>query len=68
MAYGVNFAASSNCNASGSTLQRCDGLVRVSDTETFGFNTLRAQNTKQSMPLQPKAIHDEMKMCIRDSE
>ncbi|MFZ1771763.1 MAG: fibronectin type III domain-containing protein, partial [Caldilinea sp.] len=66
MAYGVNFAASSNCNASGSTLQRCDGLVRVSDTETFGFNTLRAQNTKQSMPLQPKAIHDEMNATTFD--
>ena len=31
-AYGTSFAASSNCNAPGSTLQRCDGLVRVNDT------------------------------------
>jgi FtsP/CotA-like multicopper oxidase with cupredoxin domain len=58
-AYGTSFAASSNCNAPGSTLQRCDGLVRVSDTSTFGFNTLRAPNVKMSIPLQPKAIHDE---------
>jgi FtsP/CotA-like multicopper oxidase with cupredoxin domain len=59
-AYGTAFAASSNCNAPGSTLQRCDGLVRVNDTTTFSFNTLRAPTTnKVTMPLQPKAIHDE---------
>ncbi|MGB8981141.1 MAG: multicopper oxidase domain-containing protein [Anaerolineales bacterium] len=58
-AYGTSFAASSNCNAPGSTLQRCDGLVRVNDTQTFGFNTLRAPNVKMSLPLQPKAIVDE---------
>ena len=43
-AYGTGFAASSNCNAPGSTLQRCDGLVRVNDTSTFGFNTLHDTN------------------------
>ena len=58
-AYGTGFAASSNCNAPGSTLQRCDGLVRVNNTATFGFNTLRAPTVKVTMPLQPKAIHDE---------
>ena len=58
-AYGTSFAASSNCNAPGSTLQRCDGLVRVNDTMTFGFNTLKAPTVKMTMPLQPKAIHDE---------
>jgi FtsP/CotA-like multicopper oxidase with cupredoxin domain len=57
--YGTSFAASSNCNVAGSTLQRCDGLVRVNDTMTFGFNTLKAPTVKMSMPLQPKAIHDE---------
>jgi FtsP/CotA-like multicopper oxidase with cupredoxin domain len=65
-AYGTNFAASSNCNAPGSTLQRCDGYVRVNDTSTFGFNTLRGQNTKMTMPLQPKAIHDEMNATTFD--
>ncbi len=59
-AYGTSFAASSNCNAPGSSLTRCDGLVRVGDTQTFGFNTLRGQTSKMSIPLQPKAIHDEM--------
>ena len=65
-AYGTNFAASSNCNAPGSTLQRCDGYVRVNDTSTFGFNTLIGQNTKMTMPLQPKAIHDEMNATTFD--
>ena len=65
-AYGSSFAASSNCNAKGSTLQRCDGLVRVNDTTTFGFNTLRGQSTKMSMPVQPKAIHDEMNATTFD--
>lgn len=65
-AYGSTFAASGNCNAPGSTLQKCDGLVRVNDTQTFGFNTLRAQATKSSIPLQPKAIHDEMNATTFD--
>jgi hypothetical protein len=59
-AYGTSFAASSNCNADGSTLQRCDGLLRVNDTTTFSFNTLRAPTTnKITMHVEPKAIHDE---------
>lgn len=65
-AYGSSFAASSNCNAKGSPLQRCDGLVRINDTTTFGFNTLRAQATKSSVTLQPKAIHDEMNATTFD--
>lgn len=65
-AYGTSFAASSNCNAPGSTLQQCDGLVRVNDTTTFGFNTLLAPTVKMSLPLQPKAIHDEMNATTFD--
>jgi FtsP/CotA-like multicopper oxidase with cupredoxin domain len=66
-AYGTNFAASSNCNAPGSNLQRCDGLVRVSDTSTFGFNGLRnPTSSKLTMALQPKAIHDEMNATTFD--
>ncbi len=34
-------------------------LVRVNDTGTFAFNTLKAPSTKTTMPMQPKAIHDE---------
>jgi FtsP/CotA-like multicopper oxidase with cupredoxin domain len=65
-AYGTGFAASSNCNAPGSTLQRCDGLVRVNDTTNFGFNTLKAPTVKMTMQLQPKAIHDEMNSTTFD--
>lgn len=60
-AYGTGFAASSNCNAPGSTLQRCDGLVRINDTMQFSFNSLLNPTTsKLTLPIQPKAIHDEM--------
>jgi multicopper oxidase/fibronectin type III domain protein len=65
-AYGTTFAASSNCNAPGSTLQRCDGLVRVNDTMNFGFNALSAPTVKMTLPLQPKAIHDEMNSTTFD--
>lgn len=65
-AYGSGFPTASNCNAKGSTLQRCDGLVRVNDTTTFGFNTLRAQSTKSTIGLEPKAIHDEMNATTFD--
>jgi len=66
-AYGKNFAASSNCNVPGSSLQKCDGFVRINDTSTFSFNTLLAPTTnKMTMPLQPKAIHDEMNSTTFD--
>ncbi len=65
-AYGTNFAGSGNCNVTGSTLQRCDGLVRINDTSVFGFNTLLGQSTKMTLPLQPKAIHDEMNSTAFD--
>ena len=65
-AYGSSFAASSNCNATGTTTTSCDGVVRVNDTVTFGFNTLRGQAKKSTLPLQPKAIHDEMNASTFD--
>ena len=65
-AYGSSFAASSNCNVAGSSVTKCDGLVRVNDTATFGFNTLRAQNAKMSLHVEPKAIHDEMNASTFD--
>jgi FtsP/CotA-like multicopper oxidase with cupredoxin domain len=66
-AYGTSFAASSNCNAPGSTLQRCDGLVRVNDTTNFSFNSLlNPTAAKITMPMQPKAIHDEMNATTFD--
>jgi FtsP/CotA-like multicopper oxidase with cupredoxin domain len=65
-AYGTNFSSASNCNTSGSTSQKCDGLVRINDTQTFGFNTLKTPAVKTSMSLQPKAIHDEMNSTTFD--
>lgn len=65
-AYGTNFAAGSNCNVPNSTVQRCDGFVRVNDTMVFGFNTLLNPNTKLTLPVQPKAIHDEMNASTFD--
>ncbi len=66
-AYGTSFAASSNCNAAGSTLQICDGLVRINDImTTFGFNTLNKPTTRTTIPLQPKALHDEMNATTFD--
>ncbi len=65
-AYGTSFAASSNCNAPGSNVTTCDGLVRVSDTAAFGFNTLTAPNSKMTLKLEPKAIHDEMNSTTFD--
>ena len=67
-AYGTSFASSSWCNAPGSTSTRCDGFARISDQggNLFGFNTLRAPNSKMQIPLQPKAIHDEMNATAFD--
>ncbi|MFI6061127.1 multicopper oxidase domain-containing protein [Streptomyces sp. NPDC051286] len=65
-AYGTSFATSSNCNVKNTSVNTCDGLVRVNDTSAFGFNTLKAPNTKMTMPLQPKAIHDEMNATTFD--
>ena len=63
-AYGTNFPAASDCNPipndPNAAFQICDGLVRVNDTMTFGFNTLKNPTTKTIMALQPKGMHDEM--------
>jgi FtsP/CotA-like multicopper oxidase with cupredoxin domain len=65
-AYGTTFASGANCNAPNSTSQTCDGFVRVNDTQAFGFNSLSAPSTKMTMPLEPKAIHDEMNAVAFD--
>ena len=69
-AYGTSFATGSNCNPipndPNPAFQICDGMVRVNDTMTFGFNTLNKPTTKTMMPLQPKAIHDEMNSTTFD--
>ena len=61
-AYGANFVASGWCNAPNNPSARCDGFARISEQggDLFGFNTLLAPNAKMQIPIQPKAIHDEM--------
>jgi hypothetical protein len=69
-AYGTNFSSASNCNPTPNgdnpAFQICDGLVRINDTMRFGFNTLKKPTEKMIMPLQSKAIHDEMNATIFD--
>ncbi len=38
----------------------------MNDTQVFGFNSLSAPNVKMTLPLQPKAIHDEMNASTFD--
>ncbi len=64
-AYGTSFASSSNCNGK-STKTDCDGLVRVDDTGSFSFNTLKSPTTKTTVGMEPKAIHDEMNASTFD--
>ena len=67
-AYGTNFAANSYCNGAGNGSQLCDGYARIDNQggEMFGFNTLLHPNQKLEIPLQPKAIHDEMNAAAFD--
>jgi len=66
-AYGTSFAASGNCSSPSSTI-KCDGFARIAQQggDPFTFDTLLGATggtvpawTKLSIPLQPKAIHDE---------
>jgi FtsP/CotA-like multicopper oxidase with cupredoxin domain len=67
-AYGTNFAASSWCNNPSAPINRCDGFARISEQggDLFGFNTLKFPNAKMQIPLQPKALHDEMNSAAFD--
>jgi FtsP/CotA-like multicopper oxidase with cupredoxin domain len=64
-AYGTSFAASGWCSSPNST-NKCDGYARINQQggDPFTFDTLRGAAagtwSKLSIPLQPKAIHDEM--------
>ena len=64
-AYGTSFAGTANCN-NGSTSTTCDGALRVNDTGSFSFNTLKAPTAKMTMGVEPKAIHDEMNSSTFD--
>ncbi len=58
-AYGTNFAASGDCSTATSTIP-CDGFARINQQggDDFTFDTLNG--AKLSIPLKPKALHDEM--------
>jgi FtsP/CotA-like multicopper oxidase with cupredoxin domain len=64
-AYGTGFAAGGWCNSPNST-NKCDGFARINQQggDLFTFDTVKGATTgtwsKLSIPLQPKAIHDEM--------
>ncbi len=64
-AYGTSFAASGWCSSPNST-NKCDGFARINQQggDPFTFDTLRGATngtwSKLWIPLEPKAIHDEM--------
>jgi len=64
-AYGTSFAASGFCSSPTST-NKCDGYVRINQQggDLLTFDTLIGATSgtwsKLSIPLEPKAIHDEM--------
>jgi len=66
-AYGTNFVSAGSCNG-GSTSSACDGFARINDQGgmMFGFNTLMHPDQKLEIPLEPKAIHDEMNAAAFD--
>ena len=73
--YGTSFAASGWCSSPSSTI-KCDGYARINQQggDPFTFDTLRmnangtypAGYNKLSIPLEPKAIHDEMNSTAFD--
>ncbi len=64
-AYGTSFAASGYCSSPTST-NKCDGFARINQQggDLFTFDTL--MGAKLSVPLQPKALHDEMNAASFD--
>jgi len=64
-AYGTSFASGGNCSSPSSTI-KCDGFARINQQggDPFTFDTLLGATkgtwSKISIPIEPKAIHDEM--------
>jgi FtsP/CotA-like multicopper oxidase with cupredoxin domain len=64
-AYGTSFASGGNCSSPNAT-NKCDGYARINQQggDPFTFDTLKGATngtwSKLSIPLEPKAIHDEM--------
>jgi FtsP/CotA-like multicopper oxidase with cupredoxin domain len=64
-AYGKTFVASGDCSNPAGT-NKCDGFARINQQggDLFRFDTLRGPQLK--IPLQPKALHDEMNSAAFD--
>ncbi len=64
-AYGTSFASSGNCTDPNGT-NSCDGFARINQQggDLFRFDTLNGAQLK--IPLQPKALHDEMNAASFD--
>lgn len=58
-AYGTSFVSTGNCSAPVNPSAKCDGFARIDQQggQSFTFDTL--SGNKISIPLQPKALHDE---------
>ena len=65
-AYGTSFASAAWCNSPSNPSPKCDGLARISEQggDLFKFDTLMGNQV--SIPLEPKAIHDEMNAASFD--
>jgi FtsP/CotA-like multicopper oxidase with cupredoxin domain len=59
-AYGTSFVSAGYCNSPTRPSPKCDGFARIADQggELFKFDTLAGPQV--SIPLEPKALHDEM--------
>ena len=66
-AYGTTFAASGDCTDPNGT-NKCDGFARINQQggDLFRFDTLKGSNPQLKIPLQPKALHDEMNSAAFD--
>jgi FtsP/CotA-like multicopper oxidase with cupredoxin domain len=66
-AYGTSFSSASDCSDPNGT-NRCDGMARINQqgSDLFRFDNLQASNPQLKIPLQPKAIHDEMNSSAFD--
>ena len=64
-AYGTTFTSSGDCSKPGTTT-KCDGFARINQQggDLFTFDTL--SGNKVAIPLQPKALHDEMNASTFD--
>ena len=66
-AYGTSFVSSGNCTDPNAT-NKCDGLARINQQggDLFRFDNLKNSNPQLKIPLQPKALHDEMNSAAFD--